>query len=279
MTILGSGGFWRRAVMIIVGLAWLVPLYLLIVNAVRPSADFTGTNEWTIPSTFGFFSNFNTAEQTSALASSLLSTAVYSIVSPALAVVIGALVGFGVSVLEPRRPFFWFMVAFGGAVFPAQMLLVPLFVAYAHLNLYNTHQGLIIVYTALSIPLAALVLRNFFIGVPSYLFQAAQIDGASRWTTFWRIYIPVAWSALLAVFILEFTFIWNDLLFGLTLASSNGTRPVMPALSSLQSAYGGSTIPVVLAAGVVVSLPPIVIFLAAQRFFARGLTLSQVTEA
>lgn len=278
MSRLGSAGLLRRAVLIVVGLVWLVPLYLLVVNAIRPSTAFTGTNEWTIPSSFGLFQNVSTAEQSSGLAGSLASTALYSIVSPGLAVVIGALVGFGVSVLQPRRPFFWFMVTFGGAVFPAQMLLVPLFVAYAQLNLYNTHQGLIIIYTALSVPLAALVLRNFFGGVPTHLFQAAQIDGASLWTTFWRIYIPVALSALVAVFILEFTFIWNDLLFGLTLASSNGVRPVMPALASLQSAYGGSTVPVVLAAGVVVSLPPVVVFLAAQRFFARGLALSQIAE-
>ena len=279
MNRLGWAGVLRRAVLIAAGLAWLVPIYLLVVNAVRPSAAFTGTNEWTLPSSFGLFENVATAEQASGLAGSLASTALYSIVSPALAVVIGALAGFGVSVLQPRRPFFWFMVAFGGAVFPAQMLLVPLFVAYAQLNLYNTPQGLVIVYTALSVPLAALVLRNFFGGVPPHLFQAAQIDGASLWTTFWRIYMPVAWSALVAVFILEFTFIWNDLLFGLTLASSNSVRPVMPALASLQSAYGGSTIPVVLAGGIVASLPPVVVFLAAQRFFARGLTLSQVAEA
>lgn len=274
----GLSGFARRGLLIVVGVAWLVPLYLLIVNAIRPSTAFTGTNEWTLPSSFGFFSNISTAQQASGLLGSLGSTALYSLVSPALAVLLGALVGFAVSVLEPRRPFLWFMVVFGGAVFPAQMLLVPLFVGYAQLDLYNTHQGLIIIYTALSIPLAALVLRNFFGGVPSSLFQAAQIDGASRWTIFWRIYLPVAWSALAAVFILEFTFIWNDLLFGLTLASSGGVRPVMPALQSLQSAYGGSTIPVVLAAGVLVSLPPVIVFLATQRFFARGLTLSQIAE-
>jgi len=267
-----------RAALIAVGLAWLVPLYLLIVNAIRPSTAFTGTNEWNIPSHFGFFGNVGAAEAASGLAGSLGSTAVYSVLSPAIAVVIGALAGFAVSLLELRRPFFWFMVVFGGAVVPAQMLLVPLFVAYAKVGLYNTHEGLIVIYVALSIPLAALVLRNFFAGVPVSLFQSAQVDGASRWTIFWKIYLPVASSALVAVFILEFTFVWNDLLFGLTLSTSQGVRPVMPALQSLQSAYGGSTVPVVLAGGVIVSLPPVILFLSAQRFFARGLTLSQVAE-
>jgi multiple sugar transport system permease protein len=79
-----------------------------------------------------------------------------------------------------------------------------------------------------------------------------------------------------AIFILEFTFIWNDLLFGLTLSQGDSVRPVMTALSALLSAYAGTTYNIVLAAMLFVSLPTMAVFLCTQRLFARGLSLGQV---
>jgi len=107
------------------------------------------------------------------------------------------------------------------------------------------------------------------------VFEAARIDGASVFTAFWRIYLPLSVPALAAVFILDFTFVWNDLMFGLTLSQDQSVRPIQTALSALNSAYAGTSVPTVLAAGLVVSLPTVVLFLATQRFFARGLTLGQ----
>jgi multiple sugar transport system permease protein len=74
---------------------------------------------------------------------------------------------------------------------------------------------------------------------------------------------------------LQATFVWNDLLLGLTLSRSESVRPIMPALTGLQSTYGGAALPTVLAGGLLVSLPTVVLFLAAQRFFSRGLALGQ----
>lgn len=81
--------------------------------------------------------------------------------------------------------------------------------------------------------------------------------------------------ALFAVFILQSTFIWNDLLLGLVLTQSKDNRPIMALLTALQSTYGGSTMPVVLAGGLLVSIPTVALFLATQRTFTRGLALGQ----
>jgi multiple sugar transport system permease protein len=118
-------------------------------------------------------------------------------------------------------------------------------------------------------------MRNFFTGVAYSVFEAASMDGASTWRIFWRIYLPMSTSALTAIFILQATFVWNDLLLGLTLSQSDTVRPIMPALTSLQSTYGGSALPTVLAGGLLVSLPTVVLFLGTQRLFGRGLALGQ----
>jgi multiple sugar transport system permease protein len=155
------------------------------------------------------------------------------------------------------------------------MLLIPLFVNYANHGLYDTRTGLVLIYTAISVPFAAFVMRNFFTGIAYSIFEAARVDGASLWQIFWRIYIPMSRTALAAVFVLQFTFIWNDLLFGVALSASDGVRPIMPALAALQTAYSTAPTPVVLAAGLFTSLPTMVLFLAAQRLFVRGLALGQ----
>jgi multiple sugar transport system permease protein len=267
----------RRAVLVVLGLIWLGPTYLLIVNASRPAASYDPSRAWVPSGDFALLENFGRALDSANLTDSLASTAVYSLVSPTLGVLIGALAGYTIVVLRLRHGFWWFLLIFGGTIFPSQMLLVPLFVGYSDAGLYDSRMGMILVYTAINVPLAAFVLRNFYTGVAFSIFEAARMDGASTWRIFWRIYLPISLTALAAVFILEFTFIWNDLIFGLTLTQTESVRPVMTALAGLMTdVYAGTPVPVGLAAGLVVSLPTVVLFLATQRLFARGLSLGSV---
>ncbi|MCG5218802.1 carbohydrate ABC transporter permease [Streptosporangium sp. KLBMP 9127] len=267
----------RRAVLIVLGLVWLGPTYLLLINAFRPAESYDAGRAWIPSGDFALLDNFARAWESANLGDSLASTALYSIVSPAAGVLIGALAGYAIVVLRLRYGFWWFLLIFGGTIFPSQMLLVPLFIGYSEAGLYDDRLGMILLYTAISVPLSAFVLRNFFTGVAFSIFEAARMDGASTGHIFLRIYLPLASSALTAVFILNFTFIWNDLLFGLTLTQTSTVRPIMTTLAGLQTdVYAGIPVPVGLAAGLVVSLPTVVVFLATQRLFARGLALGQV---
>ncbi len=270
-----AGWLIRRAVLTVLGGFWLIPVYLLLVNAFRPSTSYEAGRIWVPDRHFGLFDNFREAWDAAGLGPSIASTLLYSVASPAIGVVFGAMAGFAIVVLRLRAGFWWFMLLFGGTIFPTQMLLIPLFLGYSSADLYDRRGGMMLIYTAISVPLAAFVLRNFFTGVAYALYEAARVDGASVFRIFWRIYLPLAVPALAAVFVLSFTFIWNDLLFGLTLSQTDTVRPVMTALSSLSSAYAGTTIPVALAAGLVMSLPTVVVFLGTQRLFARGLALGQ----
>jgi multiple sugar transport system permease protein len=265
----------RRAVLIVLGLIWLAPVYLLVVNASRPPATYDGERLWVPDTEVAFVDNVRAAWDAAGLGPSISATFLYSAASPALAVLLGALAGFAIVVLRLRAGFWWFMFIFGGTIFPGQMLLIPLFLGYSRATLYDTRTGLVLVYTAILVPFAAFVMRNFFTGIARSIFEAARVDGASVWRIFWRLYLPMSLPALGAVYILEFTLIWNDLLLGLTLSQSDSVRPIMTAVSALNSAYAGTAVPVVLAAGLFVCLPTVVLFLATQRLFARGLSLGQ----
>jgi multiple sugar transport system permease protein len=265
----------RRLVLIVLGLIWLVPVYLLVVNAFRSPAAYDGEKLWTPDTEIAFFDNVRAAWDAAGLGPSIAATFLYSALSPALAVLLGALAGFAIVVLRLRAGFWWFMFIFGGTIFPGQMLLIPLFLGYSEVSLYDTRTGLILIYTAILVPFAAFVMRNFFTSIANSIFEAARVDGATVLRIFWRLYLPMSLPALGAIYILEFTLIWNDLLLGLTLTQSDTVRPIMTAVSSLNSAYAGTALPVVLAAGLVVCLPTVVLFLATQRLFARGLSLGQ----
>lgn len=269
------GKVFTRIALGVMWVLWLAPVYLLIVNATRSTDEYASASTWSPPHHFALWSNFMSAYHAAGLGGSIYSTALYAVVAPAAAVFVGALAGFAIIALRLKHGFFWFVMVFGGSIFPIQMLVIPLFVSYAHVSLYDHRTGLILIYTAVSVPLAAFIMRNFFTGISYSIYEAAVMDGASPWRIFYRIYLPLATTALAAIFILEFTFIWNDLLFGLTLSQGNNVRPVMTALSSLLSAYAGTTYNIVLAAMLFVSLPTMAVFLCAQRLFAHGLALGQ----
>lgn len=265
----------RKAVLIVMGVIWMMPIYLMLANASKSTDQYGVLSVWLFGGLEGIRDNFAEAWTRGRISDGVASTAIYAIVSPLIAVIIGAMAGYAMIALRLKHTFAWFVLIFSSTVFPLQMVLMPLFIGYVDTNLYDTRLGMVIIYTVISVPFSAFVMRNFFSGVSYSLFEAATIDGASAWRTFWRIYLPMSTSALFAVFILQATFVWNDLLLGLTLSQSESVRPVMPALSALSSTYGGSTMPVVLAGGLIVSLPTVILFLATQRFFAKGLSLGQ----
>jgi multiple sugar transport system permease protein len=266
-----------RAV-IVTGLTvlWLAPVYLLVVNAVGPPNALSLSHLWIPPSSFHLFSNLSSAWHTSGFgARNVINTVVYSLLAPAIAVLFAALAGFAIVVLRVRFAAGWFVLIFGATIFPLQILAVPLFLGYGRTHLYDTRLGMMAIYVAVAVPFAMFVMRNFFGVIARAVYEAAVLDGASVSRIFFRIYVPMSWSALVAVFVLQFTFVWNDLFLGLSLSTATGAQGVTPALFGLTSSYGGASYPVVLAAALGVTLPTVLVFLFAQRFFAVALALGQ----
>lgn len=265
----------RKIILVLLGIIWLIPVYLMVINAAKLAADYGNATVWMPTDLNGLWTNTLQALDKGRMSQGITSTLIYAIVSPLIAVVIGAMAGFAIVVLRIKRAFLWFVVIFCATVFPIQMVLMPLFMGYVSTGLFNTHIGMILIYTVISVPFSAFVMRNFFSGVARHIYEAAQVDGATAFGIFFRIYLPMAKSALFAVFILQATFIWNDLLLGLSLSQSAEVRPIMTTLAAMQSTYGGSTMPVVLAGGLLVSIPTIILFLLTQRYFTQGLSLGQ----
>jgi alpha-glucoside transport system permease protein len=166
-----------------------------------------------------------------------------------------------------------FIVVIALLVVPLQMALIPMFSLYNKLGLYDTVYGLILFHTAFALPFAIFLLRNFFIGIPRDLMEAARIDGASEIYIFLRIILPLGLPAIASLAIFQFLWTWNDLLVALTLATS--TQPITVAIFSQLRTFG-SNIDIIAPATFISLVIPLCVFFAFQRYFVQGLLAGSV---
>jgi len=255
-----------------VGEQTALPIALLVMSAMKTPIEFSSTSTLTPPSSFNLFDNIARA-WAKGMASGFVNSAIYGVVASLIAVVLSAMAAYGIVRLRIPQGMFWFLLIYSGTIFPFQMYLIPLFNFYLDTGLYDTRLGVIAFYVAITIPFCVFVMRGFFLTVPWQVQEAAALDGANSWATFWRIMMPMAKAPLILLVLIQFTWIWNDLLFGLVLTKSESVRPIMVALAGMQGVYGASDGPSVIAATLVGSAPTLILFLVLQRYFVRGLTL------
>ena len=251
---------------------WLLPLVILMMNAVKSPQEYLLTSGISLPQSFHLFENLARA-WAKGLSSGFINSLIYGLVGSTAAVVLSALAAYGIVRLRIPRGLFWFLLIYSGTVFPFQMYLIPLFNMYLSTGMYDTRIGMIGFYVAITIPFCTFVMRGFFLTVPWQIQEAAALDGANSWTIFWRIMFPMARAPLILLILIQFTWIWNDLLFGLVLTKSDEVRPIMVALVGMQGVYGATDGPSVIAATLIGSAPTLILFLALQRYFIRGLSL------
>jgi multiple sugar transport system permease protein len=263
----------RHLTMLLLGLIWIIPLYLVLINAATPDNLYKKKEIYEVPGQFTLWGNMRAAWDAVNLGVSVGSTLLYATVGAAAAVFLAGLAAYAIVGLRIRYGFLWFMVLYAGTIFPFQMYLSPLYSMFVSQNLYDKRIGLLLFYTAIAIPFAVFVIRNHFTSIPVELAEAARLDGASSVRIFWQVFLPLSVNAFATVFILQFTWIWNDL-FGLTLSRSADVRPIMTALAGLQGQYASASVPTVLAGALIVSIPTLVLFFAVQRIFIRGLAVT-----
>lgn len=253
---------------------WLLPVVLVLFNATKTLEDFTQGNIWRLPETFRLFENMSEALRMGALGRGMLNSFLYSFLGAGVSIFAAALAAFGIVILRVKGGFFWFLLIYSGTVFPFQMYLVPLFKAYQNVGIYDTFGGMLLFYIAISIPFCLFLLRNYMTTLPYEIVEAAQIDGFKSFGIFTRIIFPLLLPPISVLMLFQFTWIWNDLIFGMTLSRSEDVRPVMAGLASMQGMFFRSGVTTLMAGIVLTSLPTIFLFFALQRNFIKGMLLT-----
>jgi len=262
-------------VLAFLGLLWLVPTIGLFVTSLLDPSVVGRAGWWEILSkpSLATLENYGDIIDNDAITSALVTTLWVSIGSTILPIFLAALAAYAFAWLEfPGRDWL-FLIVVALLVVPIQMALIPIFSLYNDLGLFDTIIGLILFHTAFGLPFAIFLLRNFFIGIPRDLLEAARIDGASEIRIFVRLILPLGLPAIASLAIFQFLWVWNDLLVALTFARD--TQPITVAIFS-QLRQFSANLEIIAPAAFVSLAIPLVVFFAFQRYFVEGLLAGSV---
>lgn len=219
-------------VLVVIGLLWLVPTLGLLFTSLLPAKLIASEGWWNVISkpSQATLENYRGIFANNAITSALVTTVWISIGATILPILVAALAAYAFAWMDfPGRDWL-FVGVIAMIVVPLQMGLIPIFSLYDRLHLFDTIPGLILFHTAFGLPLAIFLLRNFFVGIPAELLEAARIDGASEIHIFARLVLPLSWPAVASLAIFQFLWTWNDLIVALSLARN--TQPITVAIFS-----------------------------------------------
>lgn len=251
-------------------LLWLVPVMTAFMTSIRPLDEIRG-GWWNFDNATFTFNNYVRAWD-QGLASFVANSFIITLGSVAVTVATGALATYAFVHLSFRFQRLWFFLLITTMIVPIQLILIPLLPWFRTLGLDQgawQFVGIVLVHTGFGAGWAVFMLSSFFRAVPKEMLEAGQIDGASHWDQFRRLVLPLALPGIVSFAIIDFIFVWNDLLLALTLLQRE-FQPIQVGLANLQSPHLAQQ-DLVSAGAILAILPPLVLFSVLNRYYVRGL--------
>jgi alpha-glucoside transport system permease protein len=276
-----SRGLLVRALVLLIAVAWTVPTAGLLISSLRTEASVSTTGWWTVfahPFEFTQYTlaNYQRVLTAEGLFDAFLNSLIVTIPATVIPITLAAFAAYGFAWTKFRGRSFLFAVVVGLLVVPLQMSLVPLLRVYGDLDLVGTFVGVWLAHTGFGLPLAIYLLYNYISQLPKDIFESAYIDGATPFTAFTRLVVPLSFPALASFAIFQFLWVWNDLLVSLVFLGTNQEVAVLTARVSQLIGSRGAAWHLLTAGAFVSMVVPLVVFLALQRFFVRGLLAGSV---
>ncbi len=251
-----------------------VPLVWMVMSSFKPTNDILSSTPQvlfgpTLDHYTGVFSGGNSI--TRYLKNSMIAAGLSTIIS----VTLGTLAGYALArshFRAKKHVSFWIIST---RMAPIAAVILPLFVLFRRFDLVGTMPGLILAYLTFNLPFAIWIMNAFFADLPPSLEEAAMIDGASRWTAFRRIALPLVTPGIVTTAVLCLVFSWNDYAFASSFSSSS--TQTLPIAATQLITQAGIDWGQLMAIGTVVVAPMIVCGLAVRRYLTKGLTLGAVT--
>lgn len=259
--------------LIIASFFFIIPFIWLVSTSLKPLTQiFTFPPEW-IPNPFQW-SNYSRAVEYIAFWTYLKNTAVITIVSTIGVIISCPLVAYSFAKLEWRGRGVLFFITLAVMMIPGQVTMIPLFLLFTKLGWVGTALPLIVP-QFFGVPFYIFLLRQFFLGLPDALREAARIDGASEFRIYLQIMFPLAKSAVLAVALFQFMGSWTDFIGPLLYLTNEPTYTVSLGLQQFQS-QKGSEWGLLMAVSTLMTLPVIILFFFLQKTFISGITFSGI---
>lgn len=263
---------WYHVAMVVCAFVWLIPMLWMLSLALSDNAALTKDaqnflpQDPTLDNILGVFSVGLTSRW-------FLNSAIVTVVTTILTVVLCAMAGYAFARFRfPGRTFVYATVL-AGLMIPKEAMFIPLFTMVADWEMHNTYQALIL--PRIAAPLGVFLMTQFFAKLPVEVEEAARLDGAGPWRSFFSIMLPLARPAMVSLAIFTFVQTWNDYLWPLVSATRSEMFTITTGLASLQGNFAQATeLGSLMARGLVGSMPLLILFLLFQRHLIRGIAMA-----
>ena len=267
--------------MLLFAALFLLPVYVMLTSSFKTFAEVQDLSKmWSLPSGLNLES-FQAAwagipeKGLRGLRGNLVNSLLLTIPATIISALLGSINGYVLSKWKFRGADVVFPLLLFGMFIPYQSILIPMTLTLATIGLGGTLWGLILVHVIYGIPITTLIFRNYYAEVPTDLVEAAGIDGAGILGIYWRVMFPLSLPGFVVVIIWQFTNIWNEFLFAVTVLQKPELQPITVALRNLS----GSQIKewnIVMAGALIAAVPTLVIYILLGRYFIRGLLAGSV---
>ncbi len=260
---------------------WVIPLLFALYVSFRPYSETSRYGYVSLPHSLTL-SNYINAWTQADLPRFFINSVEITVPAVILTLFLASMVAFVVVRADIRINVALLLLFTAGNLLPQQVIITPLYRLYLLIPLpsfisasgllYDSIAGLVVINVAFQTGFCVFVLSNYMRTIPGEMYEAAQVDGASMWSRYWRLTLPLCRPALAALATLLTTWVYNDFFWAITLMVTGSKRPITSALANLQGQFVSNQ-NLIAAAAVMAAIPTLIVYLLLQKQFIAGLTL------
>ncbi len=257
---------------VLIAIVFILPVIWVVLSSFKPAGELFVFPPTLLPAE-PTFENYKIAVNTGNFGQYTLNTLFVAVTSMVLALITNSMAAFALAKFKFVGRDLLFLITLATLMIPLQVIMVPIFLVLRNIGLTDSLWGIII--PSAASPTGVFLLRQYMMSIPDEILEAARIDGASDWTIYWRIILPLSLPALATLAIFSFTWRWNDFIWSFIVLSSESKSTLQLALARLtgQAGIEWSTL---LASTVITMLPILIVFLLLQRYFLSNATAGSV---
>lgn len=269
---MSKGGIVGLIALIILAILFLAPVYVMVVAGMKPPEQADAAYMWALPETINFSGVVEAWEK---LSPNMRNSFVVVIPAAIVSSLVGSVNGFVLAKMPFRGSNLLFSLMLMGMFIPFQVVLIPLIKFLQSIELYGQLPGLILVHIIYGIPITTMIFRNYYQQIPDEIVEAGRIDNASNFQIFKNLILPLSLPGFVVSGVLQFTNIWNDFLFGVTVVPNAVNQPVTVALNNLSGSFSVDW-NTVMAGALIAALPTAIVYVLLGKFFVRGFIAGSV---
>ncbi|KQV88268.1 carbohydrate ABC transporter permease [Pelomonas sp. Root1237] len=261
---------------------FLLPLYMMLTTSFKSMEEIRLGQIFALPSAPSLgawraaWSEACTGVSCEGIRGGFWSSVAITVPSVILPILLGAINGYALSWWKPKGGQWLFGILMMGAFIPIQVMIYPLVKLEAAIGIYSSLPGIVAVHLVFAMPIMTLLFRNYYASLPTELFKAARVDGGGFWRIFVQLVLPMSTPMLIVAAIMQITGVWNDYILGLTFAGRENQPMTVQLNNVINTTTGERLYNLNMAATILTSAVPLLVYLISGRWFVRGIAAGAV---